>query len=249
MSNVKYFCIPALAGSATATSEVTNTGGYLKFTGASLAALPDAMKNFPIQLNGVKNGVYKAYAAEALRVITITPTAAANADYRVVLSAEKGQDEFDNNLPNEVQTTFTHTAPATGATATTIANAFRTAINSHPYWSERVVASGTTTLVITAKAGYPIFSAGVGPLMAAAVTTAGSPEYGEKGAALLATENFTAAQGLPVSGTNYGVISFEVRPEGGAVLSAGASERYEIYLVGGSNNAGMITALQALLVK
>lgn len=248
MSTVKYFCIPAAAASATATSEVTNTGGYLKFTGASLAALPNAMKNFQIQMNGIKNGVYKAYAAEVLRVITITPSAAANADYRVILSAEKGQ-EFNNNLPNEVQTTFTHTSPASGATATTIADAFRTAINNHPYWSQRVVASGTTTLVITAKAGYPIFSAGVGALMTAAVTTAGSPQYGEKGADLLATENFSTDAGLPVSGTNYSVLSFEARPEGGAVISGGASQRYEIYLVDGGNNANMITALKALLVK
>jgi len=249
MSNVKYFCIPAAAASATATSEVTNTGGYLKFTGASLAAMPNALKNFQIQLNGVKNGVYKAYAAEVLRVITITPSAAANADYRVILSAEKGQDEFSNNLPNEVQTTFTHTSPASGATATTIANAFRTAINSHPFWSERVVASGTSTLVITAKAGYPIFSAGVGQLMTAAVTTAGSPQYGEKGADLLATENFSTDAGLPVSGTNYSVLSFEVRSEGGAVISGGTNERYEIYVVDGGNNANMLTALKALLVK
>lgn len=249
MSTVKYFCLPAAAASATATSEVTNTGGYLKFTGASLAALPNAMKNFAIQLNGVKNGVYKAFAAEVLRVITITPSAAANTDYRVVLSAEKGKDEYDNNLPNEVQTVFTHTSPASGATATTIANAFRDAINAHPFWSERVVASGTATLVITAKAGYPIFSAGVGTLMTNVVTTAGSPQYGEKGADLLATDDFSTDAGLPVSGTNYSVLSFEARPEGGAVISGGANQRYEIYMVDGGNNANMITALKGLLVK
>jgi len=245
----KYYCFPAVAASATATTEVVNKGGYLQFTGASLTAAPAALKNFPIPLLGIKNGFYKAYAAEVLRVVTVTPTAANSTDYRLVLSAEKGQT-FDNNLPNETQTVFTHTTPASGGTATTIGDAFRTAINNHPYWSTRVVASGTTTLIITAKAGFPIFSVGVGALLSAVVSTAGSPQYGGTGAQLLASGNFNSTVGLPVSGTNYGVYVFEAYGTSEAVMSGhGDAEKNFIYLVDGGNNANMITALTALLVK
>lgn len=245
----KYYCFPAVAASATATTEVVNKGGYLQFTGASLTAAPAALKNFPIPLLGIKNGFYKAYAAEVLRVVTVTPTAANSTDYRLVLSAEKGQT-FDNNLPNETQTVFTHTTPASGGTATTIGDAFRTAINNHPYWSTRVVASGTTTLIITAKAGFPIFSVGVGALLSAVVSTAGSPQYGGTGAQLLASGNFNSTVGLPVSGTNYGVYVFEAYGTSESVMSGhGDAEKNFIYLVDGGNNANMITALTALLVK
>lgn len=245
----KYFCFPAVAASATATTEVVNKGGYLQFTGASLTAAPAALKNFPLPLVGIKNGYYKAYAAEVARVITITPTAANSTDYRIVLSAEKGQT-FNNNLPNEVQTVFTHTTPASGGTATTIGDAFRTAINNHPYWGSRVTCTGTTTLIITAKAGFPIFSAGVGANLAAVVSTAGSPEYGSTGANLLATGYFNSTVGLPVSGTNYGVYIFEAFSTSESVMSGhGDCEKNYIYLVDGGNNANMITALSALLVK
>lgn len=245
----KYFCFPAVAATATATTEVVNKGGYLQFTGASLTAAPATLKNFPIPLLGVKNGFYKAYTAETARVVTITPTAANSTDYRVVLSAEKGQT-FNNNLPNEVQTVFTHTTAASGGTATTIGDAFRTAINNHPFWGSRVTCTGTTTLIITAKAGFPIFSAGVGPLLAAVVSTAGNVELGAKGADLLASGNFNATVGLPVSGTNYGVYIFEGFSTSESVMSGhGDSEKNYIYLVDGGNNANMILALSALLVK
>jgi len=157
----KYFCFAAnpAANDGTAVAKA----GYLVLGGATnLPASPNILRNAPFQLNLIKNGVFKAYAAEVLRVITVTPTAANSTDYRLVLSAEKGLT-FNNNLPNEIQSVFTHSTPASGATATTIGDAFRAAINAHPFWSTRVVATGTTTLIITAKAGFPIFSAAGGP--------------------------------------------------------------------------------------
>ena len=245
----KYFCFPALASTADDGTAV-NKGGYLKIGGTNaLAITPAALQNFPVPLLGVKNGVYKAYAAEVARVITITPTAVASTDYRITLSAEKGQ-VFNNNLPNEVQSVFTHTTAASGATATTIGDAFRAAINNHPFWGSRVTVTGTTTIIITAKAGFPIFSAGVGPNLAALVSTAGSPQYGETGANLLASGNFNSVVGLPVSGTNYGVFIFETFSTSEAVMSGhGDAEKNYFYIPGGGNNAALITALSSLLVK
>lgn len=242
----KYYCF---ASNPTNDGTAVAKAGYLVLGGATnLPASPNILRNAPFQLNLIKNGVFKAYAAEVLRVVTITPTAANSTDYRVVLSAEKGQT-FNNNLPNEVQTVFTHTTPASGGTATTIGDAFRAAINAHPYWSTRVVASGTTTLIITAKAGFPIFSAGAGQLMATVVTTAGSPEYGAKGADLLATGLFSTDTGLPVAGQNYSVMIFEVKPQGESVLGAGADEKVYFYFNNAGGWAAMITALSALVVR
>jgi len=245
--SIKYYCIPGTAGTATAATEVTNKGGYLNLAGQAATIQPDAFKMFPISLTAVKNGNYKAYAAEVLRIVTITPTAVAGGEYRVTLSAEK--DAFDTNLPNEVQTTFTHTAPS-GATATTIGDAFRTAINNHPFWNTRVTASGTTTLVLTAKAGYPIFTAGVGQYMAAVYTTGGSKVSGGTGAALLATGNFNSVNGLPVGGSNYSVIAFESNSGSNSVISGqGDAELIYIYFLEAGNNTGMATGLKNVLVK
>jgi len=244
-----YYCIPTIAGTADDGTAV-NKAGYLKIGGTNtLAVVPAALQNFQIPLLGIKNGSYKVYTAEVARVVTITPTAANSTDYRVVLSAEKGQ-AFNNNLPNEVQAVFTHTTAASGATATTISAAFIAAINAHPFWSTRVTASGTATLIITAKAGFPIFSAGVGSLLAAVVTTAGNVELGAKGSDLLASGNFNATVGLPISATNYSVFIFETYSGSEAVVSgAGSVEKSYIYLVPTGNNAGLTTALTTLLAK
>jgi hypothetical protein len=247
----KYFCFPSIAATADDGTAV-NKAGYLKIGGTNtLAITPAALQNFQIPLLGIKNGVYKAYTAETARVITITPTAANSTDYRVTLSAEKGQ-AYNSNLPNEIQTVFTHTTPTSGGTATTIGDAFRSAINNHPYWSNRVTVTGTTTIIITAKAGFPIFSAGVGANLALVVTTAGNVELGGKGADLLATGYFNDTVGKPVSGTNYGVFIFEAFSTSESVMSGhGDAEKNYIYIPSGGSgfNAALITALTTLLVK
>lgn len=243
----KYYCFAAnpSANDGTAVAKA----GYLSLGGTqALANTPNILRNAPFQINLIKNGVFKAYAAEVLRVITITPTAANSTDYRVILSAEKGLT-FNNNLPNEIQSVFTHTTAASGATATTIGDAFRAAINTHSYWSTRVVATGTTTLIITAKAGFPIFSAAGGPLLATVVSTAGSPEYGAKGADLLATGQFSTDQGLPVAGQTYSAMIFELKSQGESVLGGGAEEKVYFYFNSTGNYAALITALSALFVR
>lgn len=247
---VKQFVIGA-AGSATAAGDVAASAGVLRFDLADsnvTGCVPVNLRSFPIVLAGISGGMYQAGAAEVLRVITITPTAVNSTDYRITLSAEKGT-VFSNNLPNEVQTVFTHTTPASGGTATTIGDAFRSAINNHPYWSQRVVVTGTTTIIITAKAGFPIFSAAGGPNLATVVTTAGSPAVGV-GAALLATGTFPTADdgnGLPVSGQTYNVISYDYEIESKAAMGGALREKHIIYVNNNGNNATLLSLLQGLL--
>lgn len=246
---LSYFVLPANT-TASAAGDAIVKAGYLKIgnaTAAWLANLPAALKSTQVNLSGLKNGSYKAYAAEVARVITVTPTAVAGGEYRVTLSAEK--NAFDTNLPNEVQTTFTHTAP-TGATATTIGDAFRTAINNHPFWGARVTASGTTTLVLTAKAGYPIFTGGVGQYMSLAYTTAGSAQMGFTGAQLLANGfAFNADCGIPLAGTNYDVFIFDVNHPSEVVMTAGVEEQIVFAVSTGGNNAAFITALAGIVAR
>jgi hypothetical protein len=246
---VKQFVIGA-AGSATAAGDVAASAGVLRFDLADsniTGIVPVNLRNFPIVIAGITGGMYQAGAAEVLRVITITPTAVAGADYRITLSAEKGQ-VFNNNLPNEVQTVFTHTAPA-GATATTIGDAFRAAINNHPYWGPRVTVTGTTTIIITADAGFPIFSAAGGPNLATVVTTAGSPAVGV-GAALIASGTFPTVDdgnGLPVSGQTYNVISYDYEAESKSAMGGAIREKHIIYVNSAANNANLLGLLQGLL--
>ena len=246
---VKQFVIGA-AGSATAAGDVAASAGVLRFDLADsnvTGIVPVNLRNFPIVLAGVSGGMYQAGAAEVLRVITITPTAVAGFDYRITLSAEKGQ-VFNNNLPNEVQTVFTHTAPA-GATATTIGDAFRSAINNHPFWSTRVVVTGTTTIIITARAGFPIFSAAGGANLATVVTTAGSPAIGV-GAALISSGTFPTVDdgnGIPVSGQTYNVISYDYEVESRAAQGGAIREKHIFYVNNNGNNATLLSLLQGLL--
>lgn len=245
---VKQYVLGAAAG-ATAAGDVAVNGGYLKFDIADaniLPIVPSGLRDFPINLSLIKGGVYQAGVAETARVITITPTALNSTDYRLVLSAEKGV-VFNNNLPNETQTAFYHTTPVSGGTATTISAAFIAAINAHPFWNTRVTASGTTTIVLTAKAGFPIFSVGVGANLAQVLTTAGVQSVG-LGANLLASGYFTdASYGTPVSGQTYNVISFmyEVTDNGG--LAGGVMERVYLYINNNANNATLLSLLQGFL--
>ena len=239
------------AGSATAAGDVAASAGVLRFDLADsnvTGIVPVNLRNNPIVLASVTGGMYQAGAAEVLRVITVTPTAANSTDYRLVLSAEKGS-VFNNNLPNESQAVFFHTTPASGATATTIGDAFRAAINAHPFWSTRVVASGTTTLIITAKAGFPIFSVGVGANLAQALTTAGSPAIGV-GANMIASGLFPTVDdgnGIPVSGQTYNVISYDYESDSKAALGGAVREKHIFYVNNNANNATLLSLLQPLL--
>lgn len=253
---LSYFVLPTGAA-ASAAGDAVFKGGYLKIggtTAAWLASMPSGIRNLSISVNGLKNGSYRAYAAESLRIAVITPTAVNSFDYRITLSTEKGQ-EFNNNLPNEVQTVFTHTTPVSGGTRLTIVNAFVTAINAHPYWTNRVVATqtggaGTETLTITAKAGFPIFSVAGGANLSTNVSTPGSPVLGATGAQLLASGfAFNSDTGVPVAGTTYDICSFEIAQPTEAVLSAAADHRIVLAIVPGGNNTNFITALTSLITK
>lgn len=89
--------------------------------------------------------------AETAQVDTLTITAAASTYYRISLV---------QSLSNGVvlSQTFDYTSKSSGDTATTIGDVFRSMINNSNF---EIVASGTTTLVLTANAGNPVFTSSV----------------------------------------------------------------------------------------
>jgi hypothetical protein len=114
---------------------------------------------------------------EQLGVVTVTPTAANNAVYTFYVNAFS----MTTGLPKVVNVSFNSGATAD---ATTISNQARAIINGDTDLS--VIASGTSTIVLTAKATQPFFVVGG--------TTANIDSYSSAGATTIAT-NLSAANG------------------------------------------------------
>jgi hypothetical protein len=114
---------------------------------------------------------------EVSGVVTITPTAASLAVYTFYINAFS----LSTGLPKVLNVSFTS---ASGADATTISNQARAIINADTDLS--VIASGTATIVLTAKVSQPFFV--VGGLLA------NIDSYSSAGATTIAT-NLSAANG------------------------------------------------------
>lgn len=91
--------------------------------------------------------------AEGLQVVTLTPVAAASSTYQFTITQQ------NNSTGQLVQIPFSYVSLASGDTATTIGNAFRTLIGLQP--SLKITASGTATLILTAQTGSPNFSVSI----------------------------------------------------------------------------------------
>jgi hypothetical protein len=114
---------------------------------------------------------------EVSGVVTITPTAASLAVYTFYINAFS----LSTGLPKVLNVSFTS---ASGADATTISNQARAIINADTDLS--VIASGTATIVLTAKVSQPFFV--VGGLLA------NVDSYSSASATTIAT-NLSAANG------------------------------------------------------
>lgn len=100
----------------------------------------------PMLVKGIRPTSVVAPVTEVLQVTTGTPTAVASTEYQIAL-------QYTNIKTGLLETKiYTLADSGAGATATTICNYFRSAINGD---SEvvPVVASGTSTLILTAVSG------------------------------------------------------------------------------------------------
>lgn len=120
----------------------------------------------PIDYRGIvgTSGIVTT-VAETVQVDTITPTAANSTLYVLQLNQTVSGGVVLNQQ-------FVYTSDAS-ATATEICNGFRTAINASNF---EIVASGGATLILTANAGYPVFTSSVSMspgVLSVALTTPG----------------------------------------------------------------------------
>lgn len=133
--------------------------------------------------SSIDSVVITPYAAEVAQVSTVTiATVTSNALYSLSLICS----DVNSGMITSVPLTITSDSTATN---TEICDAFRAAINSMPELS--VTTSGTSTLVVTAKAGFPTFTLSTTDSKMTISTSAGTVGVGT-GTSLISTYPSTA---------------------------------------------------------
>lgn len=168
---------------------------------------------------------WTAPVAETLQITTTTPTAANSTYYEITVT-----QLVDGTY---VQQRLFHTTPSSGGTATTICNALRAQLTT--YTNLAITGSGTTTFIMTAQAGSPIFTAvstGNGTL---AVVT-GTPGVAAKGTyAALVAQGVTDA----VAGHTYNQITFTYKNESDGTVNGNIStsvNQHVLYVYASATN-------------
>ena len=180
----------------------------------------------------------QAPVAEVLQVTTLTAVAAANSTYAFYIT------QLDPSNGNMRTWNYSYETPASGATATTIGDVFRTAINADT--TIHIAATGTTTLILTAEAGYPIFYVGItetGGGLTQATGTAGV-------AAINTVALLTAAGFAGLTGTTYTTIQLNVNQKTGLLMKNQETQNttWDILISqGATNRAALVTAFTETL--
>jgi hypothetical protein len=191
--------------------------------------------------SSIDSVVITPYVAELAQVSTVTITEFNNSLYSLSLICNDVNSGMITSVP------LTVTSDST-ATPTEIAAAFRAAINSMPELS--VTASGTSTLVVTAKAGFPIFTLATSDAKMTIATSAGTVGVGT-GTSLIGTYpstagyfnagGFTAASSI-VATNNYTQVLVTSTTGGSAVILVNVAATNFNDLLG---TYGTITGLKA----
>ena len=172
-----------------------------------------------------------ASVAEVLQVTTLTPTAAANSVYEILI------EQFNPVTGNTMTFQYSYTTAASGDTATTIGNYFRELITADPLI--KIAATGTTTLILTAEAGYAQFTVTI-------LQTGGgfTQSTGTAGVVAVGTTAALALQGITVSGAAYTTVHMEWTPVTGATVKTpnGTPFVLDIYLNEADGDTAALTA-------
>jgi len=190
--------------------------------------------------NTITKATITAPVAETLQVATITPTAVASTAYGITIS------QYDYNTGNPIVKQYYYTTAASGDTATTIGDAFRSQINADP--TIKVAATGTTTLVLTAETGYAQFQviktgSTVGNTSLAVVATT-------PGVVAIGTLAALARQGITLPSASYTQIHIEYNQPTGPDLKdqVTLASVWDLYISqGATNRAALVTAWTELL--
>jgi hypothetical protein len=184
------------------------------------------------------NGGLQASVTEVPAVWTITPSVGNNTFYQLVIN------QFVPAIGGTITHTLSYTSDST-ATATEICDALRAELKL--YTDLNIVGSGTTTLVLTAEAGSPLFTvtSSVGSLLGVVNTTPGVASKGKY--ADLVAKGFTGG----VSGASYSTLKldFLVTPpaEGVGGISFSSRTHYVFINEADGDYAAFSTKLGELL--
>jgi hypothetical protein len=158
----------------------------------------DANAANPIKVLNILSAPFQGYAAEVLQTQTVTPAAfAAGNVYQLTIG------QMINGVVNTVNVEYT--AVASDLNVTTVCNKLRSIIATLTAVGQiQITGSGTSTLILTAITGYPVFVASMVSNLTINAGTAGAAARG-KGADLVA-QGFESISEVPVAGTNYDLV-------------------------------------------
>lgn len=161
--------------------------------------------------NAITKASITPAVAETLQVTTLTPVAANNSVYQFIIQ------QYNFSTGKTYTGTYTYTTAASGDTATTIGDAFRSQINNDQ--NIKVAATGTTTLVLTAEAGFPVFTVTILQVGGGLTQATGTP-----GVVAVGTSAALALQGITVGAANtYTTVHIEYSPVTGQNIKDGVS--------------------------
>lgn len=201
---------------------------YLVINDANVTASSWVLANGVITIAGQQVCKYKelrkasvtASANETLQVTTLTPVAANNSVYQIMIQ------QYNFSTGTTYTAMYTYTTAASGDTATTIGDAFRSQINNDQ--NIKVAATGTTTLVLTAEAGYPVFTVSILQVGGGLTQVTGTP-----GVVAVGTTAALALQGITVPASKtYTTVHLEYAPVTGMNIkdSVDLLSVYDLYL-------------------
>jgi hypothetical protein len=131
-----YNILDSIAGSA---ADISLQNGILSITGAP-----------KMPFGRITAQTVLPYITEVREVVTLTPTAANSTNFSLLIR------QFNKDTGITVEEVIPYTTAASGDTATTICNGWRSVIATRP--NLKLAATGSSTLVLTATSGYPLIT-------------------------------------------------------------------------------------------
>lgn len=163
--------------------------------------------------NAITKASITPSVGETSQVVLVTPTATANSVYTLMIQ------QYNFSTGRTYTGTYTYTTAASGDTATTICNAFKSQINADQNIKISTDLPGVGTATLTAEAGFPVFTVTVlsaGGGLTAPTTTPGVVAVGTPAA--------LALQGITVGAANtYTTVHIEYSPVTGQNIKDGVS--------------------------
>jgi hypothetical protein len=171
--------------------------------------------------NAISRASITPGVAEVLQVTTLTPVAANNSVYTIMIQ----QYNFSTGRTYTAQ--YSYTTAASGDTATTIGDAFRSQINNDQ--NIKIAATGTTTLVLTAEAGFPVFTVTILSVGGGLTQVTGTPGVVAVGTpAALALQGITVNSSIPL----WTTVRLEYAPVTGQNIKdpVAVNSEFDLYL-------------------